>query len=62
LPDNEKFDKVNLRVINLRNGKYCIFNDDDKENTWQSLSPRVLEVLGLVSKGFVSKEIADMFL
>jgi len=61
LPDNEKFDKVNRRIINLRNGQYYLFNDDDddKENTWQSLSPRELEVLGLVSKGYVSKEIAD---
>jgi DNA-binding CsgD family transcriptional regulator len=59
LPENEKFEKVNRRVINLRNGKYYLFNDDDKENTWQSLSARELEVLGLVSKGFISKEIAD---
>ena len=51
LPENEKFEKVNRRVINLRNGKYYLFNEDDKENTWQSLSPRELEVLGLVSKG-----------
>lgn len=59
LPDNEKFEKVNRRVINLRNGKYYVFNDDDKENTWNSLSARELEVLGLVSKGYASKEIAD---
>ncbi len=59
LPENEKFEKVNRRVINLRNGKYYLFNEDDKENTWQSLSARELEVLGLVSKGFISKEIAD---
>lgn len=59
LPENEKFEKVNRRVINLRNGKYYLFNEDDRENTWQSLSARELEVLGLVSKGFISKEIAD---
>ena len=59
LPENEKFEKVNRRVINLRNGKYYLFNEDDKENTWQNLSARELEVLGLVSKGFISKEIAD---
>ena len=59
LPENEKFEKVNRRVINLRNGKYYLFNEDDKENSWQSLSARELEVLGLVSKGYISKEIAD---
>ena len=59
LPENEKFEKVNRRVINLRNGKYYLFDTDDKENTWQNLSKRELEVLGLVSKGFISKEIAD---
>jgi len=59
LPDSEKFEKVNRRVINLKNGKYYLFNDDEIGNNWQSLSPRELEVLGLVSKGYVSKEIAD---
>jgi DNA-binding CsgD family transcriptional regulator len=57
LPENEKFEKVNRRVINLRNGNYYLFNEDD--NLWQSLSTRELEVLGLVSKGFISREIAD---
>ncbi len=59
LPENEKFEKVNRRVINLRNGKYYLFDADDNEKTWQNLSKRELEVLGLVSKGFISKEIAD---
>jgi DNA-binding CsgD family transcriptional regulator len=59
LPENEKFEKVNRRVINLHNGKYYLFNEDDRDNNWQSLSARELEVLGLVSKGFISKEIAD---
>jgi DNA-binding CsgD family transcriptional regulator len=59
LPDNEKFEKVNRRVINLRSGKYYLFNEDDKENSWKNLSARELEVLGLVSKGYASKEIAD---
>jgi DNA-binding CsgD family transcriptional regulator len=59
LPENEKFEKVNRSVINLRNGKYYLFNEDDKENSWKNLSSRELEVLGLVSKGYISKEIAD---
>jgi len=59
LPENEKFEKVNRRVINLKNGKYYLFDDDESGNTWKSLSVRELEVLGLVSKGFVSREIAD---
>jgi DNA-binding CsgD family transcriptional regulator len=59
LPENETFSKVNRRVINLRNGKYYLFNEDDTENAWKSLSAREVEVLGLVSKGYVSREIAD---
>ena len=59
LPENEKFEKVSRRVINLKTGKYYLFTDDDTENSWQSLSARELEVLGLVSKGLISREIAE---
>jgi DNA-binding CsgD family transcriptional regulator len=59
LPENEKFDKVHRKVVNLRNGKQYLFNDDDLESNWQRLSTRELEVLGLVSIGLISKQIAD---
>ncbi len=59
LPENEKFDKVHRKVVNLRNGKQYLFDDDDMESNWQRLSTRELEVLGLVSVGLISKQIAD---
>jgi DNA-binding CsgD family transcriptional regulator len=59
LPENEKFDKVHRKVVNLRNGKQYLFDDDDMESNWQRLSTRELEVLGLVSIGLISKQIAD---
>lgn len=49
LPENEKFDKVHRKVVNLKNGKQYLFGDDDLESNWQRLSTRELEVLGLVS-------------
>lgn len=59
LPENEKFDKVHRKVVNLKNGKQYLFGDDDLESNWQRLSTRELEVLGLVSVGLISKQIAD---
>lgn len=59
LPENEKFDKVHRRVVNLRNGKQYLFNDDEMEDSLRRLSTRELEVLGLVSIGLISRQIAD---
>lgn len=53
-----KFDKVNRRLINIRTGKNYLFYKDVESNK-SILSSREIEVLGLASKGFVSKEIAD---
>jgi DNA-binding CsgD family transcriptional regulator len=59
LPENEKFDKVHRRVINLLNGKCYLFDEEQTESSWKNLSLRELEVLSLVSKGMISREIAD---
>lgn len=59
LPENENFESVHRRVINLRNGKSYLFDEDATDSNWQKLSTRELEVLGLVSKGLISKEIAE---
>jgi DNA-binding CsgD family transcriptional regulator len=59
LPETEKFEKVHRRVINLRNGRSYLFNEDSTSGSWQKLSGRELEVLGLVSQGLISKEIAE---
>ena len=58
LPDNTKFDRVHRTLINLRNGKRYLFEDEESGYSIQKLSTRELEVLGLISKGFASKEIA----
>lgn len=58
LPDKSRFDSVNRRLINIRDGKHFLFNTDLEKNK-TLLSAREIEVLGLVSKGFLSKEIAD---
>jgi len=59
LPDKISFTGVNRRLINIKTGKICLFNDEIETKQKAILSTREIEVLGLVSKGFVSKEIAD---
>ena len=59
LPDKISFEGVNRRVIHIKTGKICLFKDELESNKKTILSTREVEVLGLVSKGFASKEIAD---
>jgi DNA-binding CsgD family transcriptional regulator len=59
LPDKISFEGVNRRVINIKSGKICLFKNELEPNKKNILSTREIEVLGLVSKGFASKEIAD---
>jgi DNA-binding CsgD family transcriptional regulator len=59
LPDKISFEGVNRRLINIKNGKICLFKNELETNKKTILSAREIEILGLVSKGFVSKEIAD---
>lgn len=59
LPDKISFEGVNRRVINIKSGKICLFQNELEPNKKTILSTREVEVLGLVSKGFASKEIAD---
>lgn len=59
LPDKISFTEVNRRLVNIKSGKICLFKNATEPNNKTILSLREIEVLGLVSKGFVSKEIAD---
>jgi DNA-binding CsgD family transcriptional regulator len=59
LPDKISFEGVNRRLIHIKTGKICLFKDELESNKKTILSTREVEVLGLVSKGFASKEIAD---
>jgi DNA-binding CsgD family transcriptional regulator len=59
LPDKISFEGVKRRVINIKSGKICLFRNEMEPNKKTILSIREVEVLGLVSKGFASKEIAD---
>lgn len=58
LPSKTIFERASRSLINIRNGKQYLFNSDIDDNK-PALSKREIEVLELVSKGFVSKEIAD---
>jgi len=58
LPESSEFTKVGSRLINMRNNRFYLFEDEDS-NQKSLLSKREIEILSLVSKGMVSKEIAD---
>jgi DNA-binding CsgD family transcriptional regulator len=59
LSEKTIFEKVNRRVVNLKTGKFYLFNEDEDNRNEKVLSKREIEVLGLVAKGYVSKQIAD---
>jgi DNA-binding CsgD family transcriptional regulator len=59
LPEKISFEGVNRRLIHIKSGKIFLFKDELESNKKTILSTREVEVLGLVSKGFASKEIAD---
>ncbi len=44
-------------IVNIKTGKSFLFNDNESEKT--NLSKREIEVLGLLNKGKMSKEIAE---
>lgn len=56
---NQQETKVFQRsMMNIRSGKTKMFSVDEQENK-SDLSIREVEILGLLGKGFISKEIAD---
>lgn len=59
LPDKISFEGVNRRLIHIKTGKICLFKNELESNKKTILSTREVEVLGLVSRGLASKEIAD---
>ena len=59
LPDKDLSGKVNRQLINIKDGKQYLFNDDFNDQARPILSIREIEVLKLASRGFASKEIAD---
>ncbi len=59
LPDKISFEGVNRRLIHIKTGKISLFKNEMEPNKKKILSTREIEVLGLVSKGLASKEIAD---
>jgi DNA-binding CsgD family transcriptional regulator len=59
LPDRIKFTKVSRRLMNIRNGSVALFRNEDRRKQKTILSSREIQVLGLVSRGFASKEIAN---
>ncbi|MBN1950280.1 MAG: hypothetical protein JW801_03700 [Bacteroidales bacterium] len=58
LPSKSELGKASRQLINVKTNARYLFNDD-KDGEKSVLSTREVEVLGLVSKGFASKEIAE---
>lgn len=58
LPETQRPEAVQRSVVNISTGKYYLFNEG-AEAVQKSLTAREIEVLGLVAKGYISREIAD---
>jgi DNA-binding CsgD family transcriptional regulator len=59
LPSKGKMEKASRQLINIKTKTLYLFNNNSNYNEKQVLSTREIEILGLVSKGFASKEIAE---
>ena len=49
---------VQKHLINLKNKKYYLFAEEEKQEGYNILTRRETEILGLIAKGMASKEIA----
>jgi DNA-binding CsgD family transcriptional regulator len=47
------------KLINIKTGKLCLFDNETEDATKQLLTKRELEILGLISQGYDSKNISD---
>jgi DNA-binding CsgD family transcriptional regulator len=59
LPSKHTIDKANRQFVNIKTKMLYLFNENKHFEGKSILSAREIEVLGLVSKGFASKEIAE---
>ena len=59
LPTQQKIVKASRQFIHMKDKALYLFNDDKTSEAAPVLSAREVEVLGLVSKGFASKRIAE---
>ena len=57
-PNQQDSKMFQRSMVNMRDNKVCLFNEDSHTGNIQ-LSKRETEILGLLSKGMISKEIAD---
>lgn len=58
VPDRGESAQPQRKVVNMKSGKLYVFNDE--ENNGRSiLTKREIEILGLLSKGMASKQVAD---
>jgi len=47
------------RLINIKTGKKCLFDDPDENSSSRILTNREIEILGLISQGLDSRNISD---
>ena len=59
LPTQQKIVKASRQFIHMKEKTIYLFNDDKSSEAAPVLSAREVEILGLVSRGFASKKIAE---
>lgn len=57
VPDRGEDAQPQRKVVNMRTGKLFVFSEDETGKTL--LTKREIEILGLLSKGMASKQVAD---
>jgi DNA-binding CsgD family transcriptional regulator len=59
LPDGNKIQKVERKIVNIKTNEIYHFSGDSREDKKNNLTKREIEILGLLAKGMASKKIAD---
>lgn len=59
LPDKEPQEPPQRKMLNMKSGKLCLFNDQFDNQSKNILTKRETEILGLIYKGMDSNEISQ---
>lgn len=59
IPDKEPDEPSQRKMLNMKTGQLCLFNDEQEYQSKNILTGREIEILGLIYKGLDSNEISQ---